>query len=439
MAFLVAARLVGEWLSLVEHLVRDQGVGGSNPLSPTIYFQLLTAASGASKSTPWFCSRESNAPTRINTVVLLRVAYVDRRQNLLQRTFPTEAFPLLAANNPRYSPNQYNPGRSYVQHWNLNVQKQLPGQTVFQLGYFGTKGVRLPYRVDDANTVQPTVVDGNYFFPVPRGSGTKINPAVGQIRALFFSGRSNYNALQAMLTKHLTRRLTGNVSYTWGKSLDDGSSSTFGDTFANSVSSLPTWAPARRYALSDFNIAQNFVANAVYNLPTFEGRAKWAISGWQIGTIAQMSTGLPISPLISGDALGLNSADPLDFPNRLTGPGCNGNPVNPQNRHQYIKTACFAFPSPGTELGDSGRNSVIGPGLRDVDITFMKNSQVTERLNIQFRADLFNLFNFVNYAGPLKAQAQLFSQAGAALSSGGSLTQTASSSRQAQFALKFIF
>jgi hypothetical protein len=359
--------------------------------------------------------------------------------NLSPGTFPTGAFPLLTANNLRYSLNQYNPSRSYVQQWNLNVQTQLPAQTVFQIGYFGTRGVHLPYRVDDANTVQPTVVDGNYFFPTPRGSGTKIDPTVGQISALYFIGRSNYNALQASLTKHLTKRLSGNVSYTWGKSLDDGSSSTFGDTFANSVSSLPTWAPNVRYALSDFDVAQTFVANAVYNLPTFQGPAAWAISGWQLGTIAQVSTGLPISPLLSGDPLGLNSADPFDFPNRLTGAGCGGNPVNPQNRTEYIKTQCFQAPNPLTELGNSGRNSVIGPGLRDVDITFMKNTQVTERLNIQFRADLFNVFNFVNYAAPLKAQTQLFNQSGAPISNAGSLTLTASSSRQAQFAVKFIF
>jgi len=359
--------------------------------------------------------------------------------NLAPGTFPTGAFPLLSANNLRYSLNQYDPSRSYIQQWNLNVQRQLPGQTVLQVGYFGTKGSHLPYRVDDANTVQPTVVDGNYFFPTPRGSGAKINPAVGQISALFFVGHSNYNALQVNLTKHLTRRLTGNVSYTWGKSFDDGSSSTFGDTFSNSVSSLPTWAPGVRYSLSDFNIKENFVANAVYNLPTYRGAEAWAISGWQLGMIAQVSTGLPISPLLSGDPLGLNSADPFDFPNRLKTPGCTGNPVNTQDRVEYIKTQCFQAPNPLTELGNSGRNSVIGPGLRDVDITFMKNNMVTERLNIQFRADLFNLFNFVNYAAPLKAQTQLFNASGAAIASAGSLTQTASSSRQAQFALKFIF
>jgi hypothetical protein len=360
--------------------------------------------------------------------------------NLGPNTFPTGAYPLLKGNNLRYSLNQFNPGRSYVQQWNLNIQHQLPGETVFQIGYFGTHGVHLPYRVDDANTVLPTtVVNNQYFFPVPRGSGTRLNPAVGQISALYFTNSSSYNALQVMLNKHLTKNFTGNVSYTWGKSVDFGSSSTFGDTFANSISSLPLWAPPRRKGLSDFNIAQNFVANAVYNLPVYHSAKAWIISGWQVGGIVQLATGLPFSPLVSGDPLGLNSADPFDFPNRLTTPGCTGNPVNPQNKAHYIKTQCFTFPNPGTMLGNAARNSIIGPGLRDVDISLMKDNKVTERFDVQFRVDFFNIFNFVNYATPVKASTQLFNQAGAPISSAGTLTQTATSSRQIQFAIRLSF
>jgi hypothetical protein len=360
--------------------------------------------------------------------------------SLAPGTFPTGAYPLLKGNNLRYSFNQFDPGRSYVQQWNLNVQHQLPGEAVFQIGYFGTHGVHLPYRLDDANTVLPTtIVDNNYFFPVPRGSGTRLNPAVGQISALYFTNSATYNALQVGLTKHLSHNWLGNISYTWGRSIDYGSSSTFGDTFANSISSLPLWAPPRRKGPSDFNISQNFVANVVYNLPIYHSAKAWIISNWQIGAIVQIATGLPFSPLISGDPLGLNSADPFDFPNRVTTGACTGNPVNPQNRSHYIKTECFTFPTPGTELGSAGRNSIIGPGLRNADITLMKNNKVTERFSVQFRTDFFNIFNFVNYATPVKASTQLFTQAGAPISSAGTLTQTSTSSRQVQFAIRLMF
>ena len=359
---------------------------------------------------------------------------------LAHGTFPTGAYPLLTGNNLRYSLVQYNPSRSYVQQWNINIQHEFPGQTVFQIGYFGTHGVHLPYRIDDANTVFPSlVVNNNYFFPVPRGSGTRINPAVGQISALYFTGGSTYNAMQVMLTKHLVKNFQGNISYTWGKSLDDGSSSTFGDTFANSISSLPLWAPTRRKGLSDFNIAQSFVGNLIYNLPVYQSAKAWIISGWQVGAIVLVSTGLPFSPLISGDPLGLNSADPFAFANRLNTPNCQGNPVNPQNKSHYIKTDCFAFPTPGTMLGNGGRNSIIGPGIRDADLSLMKNNKITERLSAQFRVDFFNIFNFVNYATPVKASTQLFNQAGAPIASAGTLTQTSTSSRQIQFAIKLIF
>ena len=360
--------------------------------------------------------------------------------NLAPGTFPNGAYPLLNGNNLRYSLVQYNPSRSYVQQWNLNIQHQLTAETVFQIGYFGSHGVHLPYRVDDANTVFPTsVVGDNYYFPVPRGSGTRINPNVGQISALYFTNSSTYNALQLQLTKHFSKNFQGNASYTWGKSLDYGSSSTFGDTFANSISSLPLWAPPRRKGLSDFNIANNFVANALYNFPIFESKKAWIISSWQLSGIVQLSSGLPFSPLISGDPLGLNSADPFDFPNRLNTPGCQGNPVNPGNKTQYIKTQCFTFPNPGTMLGNAARNSIIGPGVKDVDLSLMKNNKITERLNAQFRVDLFNIFNFVNYATPLKASTQLFNQTGAPIASAGALTQTSTSSRQIQFAVKLIF
>ncbi len=101
-----------------------------------------------------------------------------------------------------------------------------------------------------------------------------------------------------------------------------------------------------------------------------------------------------------------------------------------------------AFPNPGTRLGDSGRNSLFGPGLEDLDFSLIKNNRVhalSERLNVEFRAEFFNILNRVNYATPFKASTQLFNQTGSAIASAGALTQTATSSRQLQFALKLVF
>jgi hypothetical protein len=280
-----------------------------------------------------------------------------------------------------------------------------------------------------------------------------LNPNIGQISAVFMTGYSHYNSLQTSLTKSFTHHTQFQLSYTWSKSMDDGSSSTFGDTFANSVSSLPLWAPNRRRGISDFNVPQNLVLNYVVDLPGVPKDVQVAstlLNGWQWAGIFQRSVGEPFTPLISGDPLNLHSNDVFAFPDRINGTGCSGNPVQSVSRfnRQYVNMSCFAFPAFDpvtglTHLGTAGRNSILGPSLTDFDTSLVKNTRIpkiSEAFNLQFRAELFNLFNQVNYATPPKAGTQLFNGSGAALATGGVLVgPTASSSRQAQFALKVLF
>jgi hypothetical protein len=385
--------------------------------------------------------------------------------NGLNGTFPKNAYPLLTPATFRYSYTPQHPQRSYVQQYTFNIQQELPYKTTAQLGYYGSHGTHLAYREDDLNTVQPIVASGGvYEFPSLSNNinaattNPRLNPFVGQISAMIPEGFNIYNSLQAGVTKRLTTRLQFQVSYTWAKNIDDGSSSTFGDTFANSVSSLPSFARPLRIAVSDFNIQNNFVANYLILLPDAPksfGAAGWAFDGWQYGGIFQVSSGLPLTPLISGDPLGLRSSDTFDFPNR----NYSCNPVNKQNKIHYMNAACFSYPTESSTynpfLGNSSRNSVTGPGLQDFDMSFVKNNPIKkfgDQFNIQFRAELFNIFNRVNYANPLKAATQLFSAApaptaatptpalvGPAIASSGALTATATSSRQTQFAIKVVF
>jgi hypothetical protein len=374
-------------------------------------------------------------------------------------SFPQGAFGSLTAANLRYSYVTPNPRRSYVQQYSLNFQQQLPYDLTLQVGYAGSRGTRLPYRVDDVNTVQPASTNGGYFFFGPNGTASpsastlnaqKLNPNLGQISALFMTGYAHYNSLQASLNKHFSRHTQMQVSYTWAKSIDDGSSSTFGDTFANSVSSLPLWAPIRRRAISDFIVPHNLVLNYLIELPGVPKSMEAAslfLSGWQWGGIFQASSGEPFTPLISGDPLNLRSNDVFAFPDRITGPGCTGNPVN-KGKQMYVKTQCFAFPAFDkvtglTALGSAGRNSIFGPGLATFDTSLIKNfpvPKISEAFIIQFRAELFNVLNRTNYATPPKAGTQLFSGAGSPLTAGGVLVgPTATSARQTQFALKILF
>jgi hypothetical protein len=382
-------------------------------------------------------------------------------------TFPKNAYPLLTPATFRYSYTPQNPQTSYVEQYAVNVQQQFIGDIIAQVGYQGSHGIHLAYREDDINTVQPiaNLGGGNYEFPSlvnninAATTNPRLNTNVGQISAMLPIGTSGYNALQVGVTKRLSHRYQFQASYTWAKSIDDNSSSTFGDSFANSVSSLPIFAKDDRHAVSDFNIAQNFVFNYLLLLPSAPrsfGGAGWIIDGWQYGGIFQASSGLPITPLISGDPLGLRSSDTFDFPNVV--PGCN--PISKQNKVHYINSACYSYPAETSNynpiLGNSRRNSINGPGLQDFDMSLVKNNYIPrfgESFNIQFRAELFNIFNRPNYANPLKAATQLFSSAptpsatnpnpgvfvGPAISSAGALTATATTARQTQFALKIIF
>ncbi|MGD0444870.1 MAG: TonB-dependent receptor [Edaphobacter sp.] len=377
-------------------------------------------------------------------------------------SFPKGGYPSLTAANLRYSYAPNVSSRSYVQQYSLIVQQQLPYDLVLQAGYVGSRGTHLPYRVDDVNTVQPIVSNGSYLFYGPNGTASPsaaalkaamLNPNIGQISAVFMTGYSHYNSLQTSLTKSFTHHSQFQLSYTWSKSMDDGSSSTFGDTFANSVSSLPLWAPNRRRGISDFNVPKNLVLNYIIDLPNVRKDVPVApilLNGWQWLGIFQYSVGEPFTPLISGDPLNLHSNDVFAFPDRITGPGCSGNPVKSVSRfnRQYVNVACFAFPAFDpvtglTHLGTAGRNSILGPSLTDFDSSLIKNTavpKISDSFIIQFRAELFNVANQVNYATPPKAGTQLFNGSGAALATGGVLVgPTASSSRQLQFGLKLLF
>jgi hypothetical protein len=389
--------------------------------------------------------------------------------NGLAGTFPKGAYSLLTPATFRYSYTQHNPKRSYMEEWGLNIQQELPSDMTLQVGYAGSHGVHLAYREDDLNTVQPIaeMAGGVYEFPSLSNNisasttNPRLNTNVGQISAMIPVGYSDYAALQTSIAKQLKHWLQFQGAYTWQKSIDDGSSSTFGDTFANSVSSLPLFARDRRRAVSDFNVAQALVANYLIllpNAPKAMGPAGWVLDGWQYGGIFSAVGGLPITPQISGDPMGLRSSDTFGFPNFNYGSGCN--PINKQNKAHYINIACYSYPTETATynpfLGNASRNSINGPGLRDFDMSLVKNSAVPrlgESFNIQFRAELFNVLNRSNYNNPLKAGTQLFSAAPAPsasnptpalvgsplTSSAGAISSTATSSRQTQFALKIIF
>ena len=381
------------------------------------------------------------------------------------------------------------PERNYAMQWNLNIQREIVKGVSGMVAYVGSRAVHQAFRADDINISLP-VTPLNQQSPIfqginPDGSpiGPLMNPNVGQISAVAWNGDAHYHALQSKLTMRLGSRLEGQVSYTWGKAIDTGSSTVGGDTFLNSISSLPIFNPALRRGLADFNVTHNLVVSYNLFLPSPNGFAapvNWILGGWQFGGVAEVSSGLPFTPIVGLDALGLGSTDPWDFPDRLTGPGC-GSLVNPGNPDAYIKVSCLAVPSapasfaalclpnpsvfvgPGriecsNRRGNLGRNALIGPPLRNVDFSVVKNNpvkRISETFSIQFRAEMFNIFNHPNFAPPLDHLSVIgapnpSNQTLLAVSDisannirtnpgPGTIDTTVTYSRQIQFGLKFIW
>jgi hypothetical protein len=365
--------------------------------------------------------------------------------NLPAGTFPNGGYALITAPTTlRYGYVQPDPKRNYVMQWNLNVQRQLANDLTLTVGYLGSRGVHQPFHADDVNYVLPTsLTPEGYLWPIPYKSGTKLNPNAGQISALFWNGVSSYHALNAEVTKRMRHGLQVQGSYSWSKSIDLGSASVSGDTFGNSAA-LPFFDPRLRRGLSDFDVPQVASINFIWMIPgrkSATGFPGWALNGWQFGGIFTASSGLPITPTIGGDPLGLQSAVTFAFPNRIDRQGCE-TATNPQNPLHYINTGCFTFPSPQELLGNVGRNSLFGPGLEELDLSWYKNNyipRISEAFNIQFRFEVFNVANRANFANPTSANTQIFNASGNLNANAGVLTATATSSRQLQFGVKFIF
>ncbi|MGH9354493.1 MAG: TonB-dependent receptor domain-containing protein [Terriglobia bacterium] len=384
-------------------------------------------------------------------------------------SFPKLAFQLVGFNPANFLETyiQQSPPQSYAMNWNLNIQQQLPGQIVVTAGYIGSRSIHGPFTMDDNNFAFPIAnTSSGYLWPTT--PGTRVNPAVGDIRSLMWNDPASYNSVQLEAKKVFSHGVQFQASYTLGRCIDQGSAVIFGDAFTNSVSSLLSFANPLRNAVCDFNIEQSFVANYLWDVPTPSGWAKGSLpysvlGGWELGGIFTAQTGVSMTPLIAfgSDTLGQSSTDPYQYPDRLNTAGCQSL-VNPGDPNNYIKTNCFSvplvptsftgacnqavnpatgLPVPGTcmnLLGNAGRNVIVGPGLADFDFSLFKNfpvPRISESFNVQFRAEFFNILNRANFLPPLDNNS-LFTNTGAPISTAGLIDATSNASREIQFGVK---
>jgi hypothetical protein len=337
---------------------------------------------------------------------------------------------------------EQNPQRNYVMQWNLNVARELSPTLAVTLGYVGSRGVHQPYRVDNIDMVLPTLTTAGYVFPTAPASQT-LNPNFGRISATLWQANSFYDALQADITERVSHGFQFHGAYTWGKSIDTLSATEADDAFPNGLFNQLYFDQRTTRGLSDFNVAQSFVLSFTWEVPGPAHDSKlprWALGGWQLVGLYKQSTGQPFTPILGGDAVGMKVDQTSEPPDRLSGPGCQ-RLTNPANPNHFIKTQCLAYPVPSNRWGNLGRNTLIGPGLSNLDFSVIKNSyvkRVSDDFNAQFRAELFNILNHANFASPTD-NLTIFGQNGQAIPSAGLITSTQTTSRQIQLALKLIW
>jgi outer membrane receptor protein involved in Fe transport len=385
----------------------------------------------------------------------------------LQIGFPVNSFA-----NPFYSPNPFAQpfpepmtllvvSRSlrlpYAQDWNLNVQRSFGADWLFQIGYVGTTGVRLPRFIEgnpaiykpgiDPNTNQPYSTTSNVNQRRLYSGCTLAQPdncvysSVGEIASI---ANSSYNALEASLRKRFSHGLSFLASYTWAHSIDDVSSFNITGSASqpvageNDLAQNPFNLAAER-GRSMFDARHRFVLSYQWSLPFLQHSGSWyghVLGNWQLNGIVTAMSGTPFTVFDSND-VSLQGQAPEISGFSSNRPNVIGNPNSgPHTAAQWFNINAFQRitqdpNSPVQQFGNEGRNAVQGPGYVNWDFSAFKNIRVTESKEVQFRGELFNVLNHTNFRLPV-------SDISAPSTAFGHI-QSDVSPRVIQVALKFLF
>jgi len=277
----------------------------------------------------------------------------------------------------------------YIHVFNLNVQQSMSSNVALQVGYVGSQGRKL-FRYVDLNQVNPS-------------TGTVAFPTRGFVNQFQSSASSNYNSLQASLNLRNWHRVTSTLSYTWSHSIDNASDGQ--DYVPNATQPDNSFAPSRERASSNFDMRQHLSWLVSYQLPDL-GHVKWISSGWGVDGVLALAAGQPfnVNYLFEGDFNGSG-----EFFGR---PDLVGNPfTGTKSPGQFLNLTAFKVPCtldaggnciPGTQhFGNVGRNAFVGPSYGNFDFSLSKDTRLTERLKMQIRMNVYNLFNHPNFANPL--------------------------------------
>jgi hypothetical protein len=282
---------------------------------------------------------------------------------------------------------------TYTQQWNFTLQKRLPKDIYFDIGYVGSKGTNLTAAFDGNRPIQ--IVTPTATTP----SITSRRPFQGfdAISTVKSIGNSTYHSLQMKGERRVGRGLSALTAYTWSKSLSNADiSSVGGGSFLGAIQDYNDLRGSR--SPSAFDVSHRFSLAFIYDVPLFtsaRGLARTLLGGWQIGSIVTEQTGFAaaLSTVVDTTGTGIASR-----PDAVAGQSAML-PGGQRTRDRWFNTSAFALPQPG-RFGTSAREQIHLPGLNQVDFSVNKNFRFFERHQVQFRSEFFNFFNHVNLGAP---------------------------------------
>jgi len=329
-----------------------------------------------------------------------------------------------------------------VESWSLKVEREILSNTSLSVSYIGSHGYHGLLSVD-ANLPAATICpaspcpagypNGAIYYPA---NAPLANNAVWNTTHWFSEGISFYNGLEVDVNRRFGKSLQFRGAYTFAKALDDG------DNMNTSVATnSPAFVanpldPKADYGRASFDIRHVAVLNATYELPFGRGKKDWlnrVVGDWQVSGIQTLQSGLPFTPQLSYNPS--NDGDTRNPVRPSVNPNFSG-PVILGGATQYFDPNAFVQPLPGT-YGNAGRNTLQGPRLYETDLSVAKRFTLRERLNLQFRAEFFNLFNHTNFNTPNPVV--YASATGGPSPTAGVITSTATTSRQVQLGLKLLW
>lgn len=329
---------------------------------------------------------------------------------------------------------QYHTPVPRIAQWNLSVQRALTTDFVAELAYVGSHGSKLNFPTD-LNQVPQSKWSSNDAAERPFPNFQCICDSVSSTN----NAISNYNSLQASITKRMTHGLSLSFNYVWAHMLDDQDSSGWGGRGGNQYFQNAS-DPGANYSNSNFDVRHAFKGYAVYELPFGKGKpflngnrlVDEAVGGWQLAGTVILQTGNPFSLRSSQANYSLAGST---FPNRVPGvdPYAGG-----RSRNNWFNLAAFSEPADGT-WGDVRRNALYGPGINEFNLSAGKAFHIPYRegMQVEFRADAQNVFNHPSFGTP--GNINLSANSGVAFSGTAPLTSLTVQGRNLQLALRVTF